>query len=55
MFSKDGTVHVSTPEIHKGKVLKIYQINGLFSRFPYCDFGENYKENDQNDSVQSSY
>ena len=32
-YTKYGTVHISSPEIHKGKVLKIYHINDLFS-FP---------------------
>ena len=54
-YRRDGTVHISSPEIHRGKVLKIYHINDLFNLFPYYDFGENYRENDQNDSLQSSY
>ena len=41
-------------ELHRGIVLKIYHINDLFSLFPYYDFGENYRENDQNDSLQAS-
>ena len=45
-------MHISSPEIHRGKVLKIYHLNDLF---PYYDFGENYRENDQNDSLQFSY
>ena len=48
-------VHISSPEIHRGKVLKIYHINDLFNLLPYYDSGENYRENDQNDSLQSSY
>ena len=55
IFTRDGTVHISSPEIHRGKVLKIYHLNDLFNIFPYYDFGENYRENDQNDSLQSSY
>ena len=55
IYTKDGTVHISCPEIHRGKVLKIYHINYLFNLFPYFDFGKNYRENDQNDSLQSSY
>ena len=55
IYTRDGTVHISSPEIHRGKVLKIHHINDLFSLFPYYDFGENYRENDQNDSLQSSY
>ena len=48
-------MHISSPEIHRGKVLKIYHINDIFNPFPYYDFGENYRENDQNDSLQSNY
>ena len=55
IYARDRIVHVSSPEIHRGEVLKIYQINDLFNLFPYYDFGENYRENDQNDSLQSSY
>ena len=55
IYTRDGTVHISSPEIHRGKVLKIYHINDLFNLFPYYDFGENYRENDQNDSLQFSY
>ena len=53
--TRNRTVHISSPEIQKGKVLKIYHINDLFNLFPYYDFGENYRKNDQNDSLQSSY
>ena len=54
IYARDGTVHISSPEVHRGKVLKIYHINDLFNLFPYY-FGENYRENDQNDSLQPSY
>ena len=52
---RDGMVHISSPEINRGKVLKIDDINDYFNLFSYYDFGDNYKENDQNDSLQSSY
>ena len=55
IYTRDGTVHISSPEIHRRKVLKIHHINDLFNLFPYYDLGENYRENDQNDSLQSSY
>ena len=54
IHARDGIVHISSPEIHR-EVLKIYQINDLFNLFPYYNFGENYWENDQNDSLQFSY
>ena len=46
IYTKDGTVHLSIPQMQRGKVWKIYHINNL---------GENYRENEQNDSIQSSY
>ena len=55
IYTRNGTAHISNPKIHRGKVLKIYHTNDLFNLFPYYDFGENYRENDQNDSLQSSY
>ena len=55
LYTRNGTVHISSPEMHRGEVSKIYHINDLFNLFPYYDFGENYSENDLNDSVQSSY
>ena len=55
IYARDGTVHISSPEIHRGKVLKIYHIYDIFNIFLYYYFGENYWENDQNDSLQSSY
>ena len=48
-------MHISSPEVHSGKVLKTYHINYLFSLSLYYDFRKNYRENDQNDSLQSSY
>ena len=54
-YTRDGTVHISSPEIHRGKALKIYLINYLFNLFPYYDFGENHRENDQNQPLQSTY
>ena len=48
-------MHISSSELHSGKVLKIYHINHLFNIFTYHDFGKNYRENDENDSLQSSY
>ena len=54
-FARDGTVHISSPDIQRGKVLKIYHLNDLFNLFSDHDFGENIREDEQNDSAQSSY
>ena len=49
IYTRDGTVQKYT-----GKVSKIYHINDFLNLFPYYDFGENYRETDQNDSLQSN-
>ena len=51
IYTRDRTVHISSPKVLCGKVLKNYHINDLFNLFLYYDFGENYRENDQNDSL----
>ena len=43
IYARDGTVHISSPEIHSGKVLKSFHINDLFNIFQFYDFGENYR------------
>ena len=48
-------MHISSPEMHRGKVLKNYHINYTFNLFPYYDIREKYNKNDQNDPLQSSY
>ena len=54
-FTRDVAVHISSPDIQSGKVLKTYHSNDLFNHFPDHDFGENIREDEQNDSIQSSY
>ena len=52
--TKDGIVHILTPEIQKRKVLRVYHLKDLFSLFPDYDFEEITIEDEQNDSMQSS-
>ena len=54
-LEKVSTEHISSPDIQRGKVLRIYHLYDLFNLFPDHDFGENIKEDEQNDSIQSSY
>ena len=54
-FTRDSTVHISSHDIQRGKVLKICNLNDIFNLFPDHDFGENVREDEQNDSIQSSY
>ena len=48
IYTNNGTVHISSPEIHREKVLKTFHINDLFYFFSYYDFGENSRKNEQN-------
>ena len=42
-------------DIQRGKILRIYHLHNLFNLFSDHDFGENIREDEQNDSIQSSY
>ena len=53
-FTRNGTVHTSSPDIQIEKVLKIYHLKDLLNLFPDHDFDENIREDEQNDSIQSS-
>ena len=55
IFTRDGTVNISNPDIQRGKVLKIYHLKDLLNLFPDHDFGGNIREDEQDDSIQSSY
>ena len=44
---RDGTLHITSRDIQRGKVLKIYYLNDLFNLFPDHDFGENIREDEQ--------
>ena len=57
-YSREGVMHISSPQISNGKVIKVLHMNTLFDLFPEYDFneevrGENQQEHD--DSLQSSY
>ena len=46
---------VPRPDIEIGEVLMISHSKDLFDLFPDHDFDENNREDEQNDSIQSSY
>ena len=54
-IQKHGIVYTSSPEIQRGKVLKVCQLNDLFNLFTGYDFEENAGEDEQNNFMQSSY
>ena len=39
-FTRNATVHICSPDIQRGKVIKIYHLKHCFSFFPDHDFGE---------------
>ena len=56
-YSREGVIHISSPQISNGKVIKVLHMNTLFDLCPEYDFndeviGENQQEHD--DSLQSS-
>ena len=61
---KGGGIPIYLKKDIKFKIIEVFSVSDdnnrcvavdLFNLFPYYDFGENYRENDQNDSLQSSY
>ena len=57
-YSREGVIHISSPQISNGKVIKVLHMNTLFDLFPEYDFndeviGEHQQEHDN--SLQSSY
>ena len=50
-YSREGVIHISSPQISNGKVIKVLHMNTLFDLFPEYDFndevrGENQQEHD---------
>lgn len=54
-YTRDGIVHLASPNIEDGKLVKIFHLNSLYDLFPEYDFGKDAKDEDLNVSVQSSY
>ena len=54
-FTGNCTAHISSLDIQSGKVLKNYHLKDLLNLFPDHDFDENIREDEQNDSIQTSY
>ena len=54
-YTRDGIVHIASPDIEGGKHVKIFHMNSLYDLFPDHDFGKDAKEEDLNVSFQSSY
>ena len=55
IYTKDRERCIFLVQKYTVKVSKIYHMNDLSSFFPYYDFGDNYRENEQINSIQSSF
>ena len=53
-YSGDGVIHIASSNID-GKVIKILHMSMLLDIFPDFDFGPDAKEEEHNDSLQSSH
>ena len=54
-YSRDGVIHIASSNIRDGKVIKILHMSMLLDIFPDFDFGPDAREEEHNDSLQSSY
>ena len=54
-YTKDRVVHIASPDLQNGKVIKVLHLNTLMDLFPDFDFGNDGRVEDPNDSIQSSY
>ena len=47
-YSREGVIHISSPTIRNGKLIKVLHMNTLFDMFPeYNSNAEEKRENDQ--------
>ena len=54
-YSRDGVIHIASSNIRVGKVIKILHMGMLLDIFRDFDFGADAREEEHNDSLQSSY
>ena len=54
-YSRDGVIHIASSNIRDGKVIKILQMSMLLDIFPDFHFGPDAREEEHNESLQSSY
>lgn len=54
-YTKDGMVHIASPDLQNGRVIKVLHLNALMEFFPEFDFGDDGRVEDPNVSIQSSY
>ena len=54
-YSRDGAIHIASSNIRYGKVIKTLHMGMLLDIFPDFDFAPDVREEEHNDSLQSSY
>ena len=53
--SRDGVIRIARSNIRDGEIIKILHMCMLLDIFPDFDFGPDAREEEHNDSLQSSY
>ena len=54
-YSRDGVIHIATGNIRDVKSNKILHMSMLLDTFPDFHFGPDAREEEHNESLQSSY
>ena len=54
-YSRDGIISIASSKIRDGKVIKILHMSMLLDTFLDFDFGLDVRQEEHNDSLQSSY
>ena len=54
-YSRDGVIHIAAGNIRDVKSNKILYMSMLLDTFPDFDFGPDAREEEHNESLQSSY
>ena len=54
-YSSDGVIRIASSNIRDRKVIKILHMSMLLDIFPDFDFGSDAREEEHNESLQSSY
>ena len=55
LYSRDGVIHIASSNIRDGKVIKISHMSMPLDIFPDFAFGPDAREEERNESLQSSY
>ena len=54
-YSRDGVINITSSNIRDWKVIKMLHMSILLNIFPNFDFGPDAREEEHNESLQSTY